>query len=470
MSAADSGARVGTALLGWLFAAVIAGHLALALLAPSAEQGVAVLAAVVAAGLIPAAAKASPLYRSVALALLLAGVGLNLSGGAPPAVWLHGLTDMLVMFTMVMLLPILGIPLALGGYTGAFAEFLSRWAWRAERRFQASSLVVFLISLLMAMGSAPISWGLLRETVERHSRTPRQYAAVVISRGFGWGDIFSPLSTAVVMAQFLTGGAWIRFLPVVIAMVVIGMALHLVLERSFYRGDEAAAQQEAPAGAVSGGLMTRKMAELALVLLIMGVLVSGLPQLVSLPGPTLLTIAALLVAAGWSAVLGKAGDFARGALQYVGRSLPNGYNLYMLFISSGFVAAAAAHHPVHFEVVGSIEALFASAGPALAILAIPLTVFIASFLGIHPLAAVTLMGHLLRPEALGITPSALALALLVGLSPSAVASPFSGICGILSALLGVSPFDISLRWNWRYGFLWFGFGLAGLSLFVLSGL
>jgi len=74
---------------------------------------------------------------------------------------------------------------------------------------------------------------------------------------------------------------------------------------------------------------------------------------------------------------------------------------------------------------------------------------LASFLGMHPLVMMALLGESLKPEVLGINSTQLAVTMIGSAVLTYMAGPFSGTLGLVQSINHVSTFRLSL-WNAPY--------------------
>ena len=72
--------------------------------------------------------------------------------------------------------------------------------------------------------------------------------------------------------------------------------------------------------------------------------------------------------------------------------------------------------------------------------------------GLHPVLMVVVIGNVLPPEVLGLSPAALALLLLAMWGNTIVLSPFAATTLFLARVVGVSTWTVAWRWNGIYGF------------------
>ncbi|EAU48600.1 hypothetical protein R2601_03468 [Salipiger bermudensis HTCC2601] len=85
-------------------------------------------------------------------------------------------------------------------------------------------------------------------------------------------------------------------------------------------------------------------------------------------------------------------------------------------------------------------------------------------IGANPILTLSLIGPLLpTPEALGISPTALAVALICGWILTGITSPFTATTLLIARFGGITPYQVG--WVWNRGF--FCAVMVLLSLWVL---
>ena len=173
-----------------------------------------------------------------------------------------------------------------------------------------------------------------------------------------------------------------------------------------------------------------------------------------------------VIAASWIAIQAPSGrrltNLGRRARDYAFQDLPNYRSELTLLIMAGFIGSVGG------AMLGPIAAnsgLDLTQLPTWVILValvwfIPLT----GQLGMNPILSVVLMAPILpSPAALGVTPTAVMVAITAGWTMSGASSPYTATTMLIGNFAGKSAMFVGLRWNGVYTL----FTCAVLSVWVV---
>jgi hypothetical protein len=96
----------------------------------------------------------------------------------------------------------------------------------------------------------------------------------------------------------------------------------------------------------------------------------------------------------------------------------------------------------------------AQTGPLLFLLLMPVMTLAASFIGMHPLVTIALLGSVLSQEVLGVSATRLALSLIGSTVIAFMLGPFTGTLGLVQTLSKTSVFRLAW-WSAPYGLGYF---------------
>jgi len=323
------------------------------------------------------------------------------------------------------------------------------------RRYLALTLGGQMFALLLNYGSIALLGSLATSSADeekdpeiRRHRTRRMLLA--IQRAFTSALPWSPLSFAVAISVALIPGAsWaLAVVPgLVTSFLMAGTGW--VLDATFKpRLSAPAPIRQAPDGTWA------LMLPLALLL---AILVSSIVLLYTATGIPVVGLVLLIVpaiAAGWLALQtwGKTGDrpgFGRRLSTYAFVELPAYRGEIILLMMAGYIGTVGA--PLLKPVLD---------GLGLDLTMVPAPVLLVSFvwiiplagqIGMNPILAVTLAAPLI-PEAadLGVSPTAIIVAITSGWALSGVTSPFTATTLLIGSFGRVSAQHVGLRWNGAY--------------------
>ena len=325
------------------------------------------------------------------------------------------------------------------------------------RRYIALTLGGQAFSLLLNYGSIVLLGSLTMASksndpnpeVNAH-RTRRMLLA--IQRGFISTLAWSPLSFAVaITTTVIPGASWPKaVLPSLITGMIVaamGWAMDTVFKPKL-------STPAAPRQDTGDTIKTVLPLVFLLAFLVGSVAVFYITTGFRITG--LVTLIVPVIAASWIAIQAPAGrrlvNLGRRARDYAFQDLPNYRSELTLLIMAGFIGSVGG------AMLGPIAAqsgLDLTQLPTWVILValvwfIPLT----GQLGMNPILSVVLMAPILpSPAALGVTPTAVMVAITAGWTMSGASSPYTATTMLIGNFAGKSALFVGLRWNGVYTLL-----------------
>ncbi|SNT18874.1 hypothetical protein SAMN06265795_11669 [Noviherbaspirillum humi] len=445
-----------------LYAAVVLCHVAAGILGVHSLQPLLwVLSALAILVSLPAAGRSA---RALCLVFLVAGNWMLLRASVGWQAYLGAYAQMAYLLALFAVLPVLSVPVRLGGYSQAIQAALQR---RVRRVFQLNCLVTllaFICGSFMSLAAVPIMMTAMAPAVAAYPiRNRERFIAVSAISGYVLPILWTPVSGVVGVVLHNLRVDWLDVFPILFGLSLASLAanwlaFHLIEAKG--GGDRATGFEAAPNGpsAPLGKLVQMGVAILLLVTAI--VLVDRWTGIGLL---AVVTVLALPFAFGWSALLGKPGEFIHETRREMAQRLPRMADQFAIFLGAGFVSAAMRLSGADHEANLMFLRLHDLVGTTPFLLLLPLMALAASFVGVHPLVAIALLGESLRPEALGIGASQLAVAMIGSAVVTYMLGPFSGTLGLVQAINRVPSFRLSL-WMAPYAAVY----LALLALAILA--
>ncbi|WP_238380922.1 hypothetical protein [Alkalilacustris brevis] len=342
------------------------------------------------------------------------------------------------------------------------------------RRYLALSAGGHLFGLILSYGAITLLGGMATakrpeddEASEEVRNHRRRRMLVAIQRGFVSSLPWSPFAFAIAISTSLIPGAsWGAVVGWCAVSSLLLMALGWTLDTIFKpRLSAPAPVRTAPEGTWLGNL--------APLLVLLGVLVVGVAGLYSI---TQLRIVAIvmtvvpLIALGWIAFQrkgdgpGPARRIQALATGFINDDIPRFRAEVVLLSMAGFIGTMGSHLAEPLVLASGVD-LTAVPGWVILMGLFWLIPVVGQF-GMNPILAVSLTVPLLpSPEALGLSPSILVLAITSGWAISGATSPFTASTLLTGALGNVSATHVGLRWNGLYA-ITCGVVLSGWVLLV----
>jgi hypothetical protein len=274
----------------------------------------------------------------------------------------------------------------------------------------------------------------------------RRRLTLAVVRGFSGAVMWSPFFVGMgVILTVVPGVSWLQLAP---AGLVIGSGLVLgawALDRAT-RGprDPIGDRPPAPKGA-----MGRATLGVLLVFLALAGPVVALSEAGGLSIVIALGLVAPTLSVAWAALLRRTGAAdPEPVLGSVTARLPGLRNEAALFLAATVFAVGVSHAVGPDALAGSLG--LADWPAALRTAALAALGTLIGGLGVHPVVLAILVGEVLGPAALGLSPLAVALLLAVVWGMGTQMSPFSATVMHVSRMLDVSVFRVAWLWNAPY--------------------
>lgn len=455
----------------WLYALLVLCYLAVKLFPStllSDALSVLSLAAILAS--LPAAGVAA---RVLSALFLGGGSWMLYRGGATWSGYLHAYGEMAYLLALFVVVPVLSTPVRLGGYSRAIQAVLQG---RVAGVFQLNCLVTslaFVCGSFMSLAAVPIMMTSMESAVDAYPiENRRRFIAVSATYGYVLPILWTPVSGVVGVVLYSLHIEWLRLFPVLLALSIAGLFMNWLifwlLELRHLSAEAAKITlppqpADAPLPPASPSPLP-KLLQMVAGIVVLVVCIGLLERWLHIGLVTVVTLAAIPLAFAWSAVIGSGRHFLREAGGELVVRLPRLADQFAIFLGAGFFASAMHLSGIDHTANQMFLHLHDALGTQLFLLLMPVMALAASFLGVHPLVAIALLGESLKPEVLGISPAHLAITLVGSSVLTYMQGPFSGTLGLVQSINHVSTFRLSL-WNAPYAVGYFLLLAATILLF-----
>jgi hypothetical protein len=452
----------------WLYALVVLCYLTLKLF-PSTLLSDAL--SVLSLAAILASLPATGVAARVLSALFLGGGSWMLyRGGATWSGYLHAYGEMAYLLALFVVVPVLSAPVRLGGYSRAIQAVLQG---RVAGVFQLNCLVTslaFVCGSFMSLAAVPIMMTSMESAVDAYPiENRKRFIAVSATYGYVLPILWTPVSGVVGVVLYSLHIEWLRLFPVLLALSVAGLFMNwlifwLLELRHLPAASAKIALPPEPADAPRPPSPLPKLLQMVAGIVVLVVCIGLLERWLHIGLITVVTLAAIPLAFAWSAVIGSGRHFLREAGGELVTRLPRMADQFAIFLGAGFFASAMHLSGIDHTANQMFLHLHDAVGTQLFLLLMPVMALAVSFLGVHPLVAIALLGESLKPEVLGISPAHLAITLVGSSVLTYMQGPFSGTLGLVQSINHVSTFRLSL-WNAPYAVGYFLLLAATILLF-----
>ncbi|ALS20421.1 hypothetical protein [Paenibacillus naphthalenovorans] len=390
------------------------------------------------------ATKADPVPRWFGICMLMTGIVLEFQKGRGIDGVSEGVSMNLPLLTLVILVPLLSIPLKLGGYFDAIDTLLRGLLHHPRKLFAGITSVLFVLGPILNLGSIRIVDELLKGL-----KLPPVMLAKSYLVGFSTTMLWSPYYASVALILYYLKIPTIEYMAYGIGFALLFILIGNVLFAFWSKRHPLSPDSFAEAASAEeskDGTYRRKLVRLGL---IVAVLMSMTFLLETLTHWSMLVIVSLLSISFplcWVIITGKWSLLRTQLADFRDRSVPIMNNEILLFTSAGLLGNALQGTAFGS---GMKWALISLAQQSFFIfeISIIVTVVVVAFIGIHPMVIVTALVTQMDAQALGTTPIALAILLMLAWSTSAVLSPVNPLNLLVSRLSGITGLAAGVRAN-----------------------
>lgn len=369
----------------------------------------------------------------------------------PWSQYLGAFGEMAYLLALIAVVPILSTPVKLGGYGGAIQTTLrgriaSVWGLNC-----LATTLAFVCGSFMSLAAVPIMISSLGPVVGSYRlRNPVRFMAVAAAYGYVLPILWTPVSGVVGVVLHSLHVDWLSLFPILFVLSVAALCSNWAI---FYLLEPWGKEQAAPIPAEPTQRDTvspvSRLLQMLLAIVLLVIAIVFLEEWLRIGLVTVVTLVTVPFALAWSAALGQTVGFLKETGSQLVPGLSRMSSQFAIFLSAGYFVKAmhlsGADHTANIMFLSLHDAV----GTQLFLILIPIMALIVSFLGLHPLVAIALLGESLKPEVLGINPTQLAITLIGSSVLTYMLGPFSGTLALVQSINQVSTFRLSL-WNAPY--------------------
>jgi hypothetical protein len=404
--------------------------------------------------------------RALTALFLCAGTAMLYRQGIRWLEYIGAYGDMLYLLALFAVVPVLSEPVRLGGYSEAIQSTLRG---RVSSIFQLNCMVTalsFLCGSFLSLASVPIMIAAMGPVVSGYALNNKiRFMVVSAVSGYVLPMLWTPVSGVVGVVLHSLQVGWLSLFP---SLFMLSIACLFANWMIFYmlevRGKPQSAQIEVEHAQEDVSAQIRRLFHLVLAIVLLIVCIVLLEHLLQIGSLAVVTLIAIPFAFVWSITIGQGSRFLTGVREQLVGRVPRMADQFAVFLSAGFFVKAM--HMANFDHAANLLflQLHGLIGTELFLISMPFMALLASFLGVHPLVAIALLGESLKPEVLGITSSQLAITLVGSSVLTFMLGPFSGTLGLVQSITHISAFRLAL-WNAPYVLGYFCLLVVSIMLF-----
>ncbi|SDJ78085.1 hypothetical protein [Paenibacillus naphthalenovorans] len=420
--------------------------------------------------------------KGMGAAFLGIGIVLLAASGAPWASYIRGFGNMLNILSLFALLPLIAIPIELGGYALRIQTVIQSKIKHSGLLYTITSGLSYILSTFMNLATLPMMYHAIRPSLDLYPIEQKErFISRAITHGYSMPIVWTPVAPIVGIVVEMTGVQWSSILPIVIPFSLLGLALDSFMGRSIANRrlkllgqaalDKIAAAREHSATEgkrQSGGHQASHPGQIIIAIVAFNGLIMLLEALTRASFLLLVAVSVIPFAFLWSLLIGKGRQFFVQSRAVLPDHLFKMKEQFFVFLSAGFMISAIQASGAGHIVNAGIMAVKDAVGADLFVLLIPLIPLTLAFVGLHPAVALALAAESLNPQALGLSVGLTAIAMLTGAAAAFMVGPYNATAGMMAALSGQSSYKIS-NWNLPYTAAYLAMAMALLLILKKAG-
>jgi hypothetical protein len=389
--------------------------------------------------------KADRFPRIVGLLMMGVGIIVEWNKGTGIDGISEGIILILPLLCLLTLVPLLSIPLRLGGFFESISLLLHHLLHQPKKLFTGITGTLFILSPVLNLGSVKIVHEFLEDLKFPSEMTAKGYI-MGFTTAIMWSPYFASVSLVlhylhVPFNEYIFYGFSLGLLSLIVGNILF---VFWIKRHPFVLGSP----QMDP---MDKNIRKQLIKLILLVFILLGICL-GVESITHWSMMVIVCLMSIAVPLLFGIITSNWRPMLPLLVDYRDRTVPMMNNEIMLFMSAGLLAFAMKGTTV-MNGISSILMGFANQSFFLFAVAILIFVLVVSYIGIHQIAAVGVLAMQLNPAELGISNVALALILLLSWSISTALSPFSGLNLMVSRFAGVSGMKGNLRVNGQHVFI-----------------
>ncbi|MFB5198495.1 hypothetical protein ACE198_27100 [Neobacillus sp. KR4-4] len=403
---------------------------------------------------------------------LLSGVVLLSTSGASWQQYILSFGPMLDLLTMFTLIPILGIPIKLGGYSGGIQNIITKRVKTSGQLYMITSGISYFFSIFMNLATLPMTYYSIRPALDVIPvENKERFMSRAITRGFAMPLLWAPVTPIVGIVITMTGVSWVSILPYVIPLSIVGVGV------DWYIGSRRASimihnKQDLSVHETAATLETsnpanrsRRVFQILLAIIIFNVVISLVESKFPYPFLILVSLMVIPFSFTWALFLKKGKEFGAHLLNHLKTFSVSMKDQFFIYLSAGFFISTINISHANVWLDAWVNKFINFAGVEIFLILLPLIPLALAFLGLHPAVSLALMTEGLNPAVVGISPHILTVAMLAGAVSAFLVGPYNATLGLMSSIVKESSYQVS---NWNLSFASIYIGCVMLYLFVLQ--
>jgi hypothetical protein len=375
--------------------------------------------------------------------------------------------DLLTLFTLV---PILALPIKLGGYAEEIQSLIHRFVKESKHLYMMTSSVSYFLSIFMNVAAIPMTYYCIRPALTIFPvQNKERFMSRAITHGFSMPLLWSPITPVVGIVISMTGVSWLSILPYVLPLSLLGLVLDWVMVAVMARkNDNSGLHNQYSSNEIAVTIEKRETKSNRLFHILIGIFVFNIAILIaehffSFSFLIIVSILVLPISYCWTLLLQKGKDFSLELKNYSNGISTKMLDQFFIYLSAGFFISAIKLSKTDLLINSWIIHYKDLIGIELFLVFVPIIPVLLAFIGLHPAVTLALMAQSLDPAVLGISSHILTISMLIGAVSAFLIGPYNTTVGLMSNLAKTSSFKVS-NWNLKFTATYLVCGILYVSI------
>ena len=406
-------------------------------------------------------------FRKITIVFFFAGLIILIWYKLPLDTWTTSFNSMTGLISILTVMQLFTIPIEVGKYNLAVRHLLKRICQGEGRLHFFITLITNIFSSILSMGSVPIMFSLIEDTVKKRVLNYKRFIATSISRGFSLSTLWAPGAATIYLVSQVTGVSWSQIFFPGLFLALIGIIISSLLELKHHElsannqdleietlSDEEKRKAGQKVWYIAGAITFVILLTMLFIRLNVGASSSSV------------VLSGVLIFLVWMFLLRKEFQLKAGIKNYWYEGILKAADLAPFFVAIGVFSGAFQKSSLAMLLEQSLQGYVHSLG-IFAIILIPLSIIVLTFVGLHPFISLVLLGQILMTLYLPLPEITLALCLNLGGSIAYMVSPFGGIVMTMAKFTDSTALDIAIHWNLLFCTIYF---ILGISIAYFLGM
>ncbi|WP_134703026.1 hypothetical protein [Ammoniphilus sp. YIM 78166] len=393
--------------------------------------------------------------RFFSILMFLAGMVFTILKGDGVEAAVQGITANLPLLTLLVLVPLLSIPLKMGGFFDSILSYLKQFENQPRKLFLGITTVLFFLSPILNIGAIRIVHEFAQKLKLNSTFLSKAYLV-----GFSSTILWSPYYAAVAITLLYLQVSIADYVPYGLGLAILFLILgNLMFSLWAKKQKFGTAKPDAEPVSPKHRQRIKLLALIIFCLMAVTIIAEMITHWSML---VLVSFVAILFPVLWTLCSNQWKTLKQYLLDYRDHSVPIMNNEIIMYISAGFFGQSLTGTSFGYGLSKFMIDL-AQHSFLLFALFILITMVGVTYMGIHQVVVVTVLATQMDPVLMGTTKEILALVIMLAWATSSVLSPVNPVNLLVSTLVKRTSIEVGTRDNG-----WFLLSMCTIGIAILT--